>query len=121
MTLLVRVSDNLYMNDAEVITRHRMARASRLVDEIDQLGGPDATDQERLDLARNLTLEQWAELVGFLADHRADQLEDPNVEFVPFHVRPPGPVTVAIAIQLLEIRVANNAKAQDPFAGFPSY
>lgn len=100
------------MSSERIITRHRMARAHRLVAVIETLPG---TPADHLAFARQLTPADWADKVAVVADHQQDQIGD-NLRFVRFEDRTPSDTTIAMALGLLE--AAAKPATDDLFAAF---
>jgi hypothetical protein len=80
-------------------TRNQLRRAHKLVAVLDQLA--ETTDAHRLDFARTLPIERWADL-AYLAQ-----------------ITVPSATTIAMAIGLIEARVLNEQMtADDDFMAF---
>jgi hypothetical protein len=82
------------VSDHPIKTRRQLARAHKLVDVIDGLAG-HLPNETRLAFADGLPVDKWAD-IALLAG-----------------ITTPSITTVAMAIQLLETRVANEQLAAD--------
>lgn len=86
-------------------TRNQMARAHRLVAAIDSLRPGDFDNETRLQMAKDLDAGAWASEVAVIADHLADGT---NALGRRFRDAPPSSTTIAMAIGILEARVAED-------------